>query len=164
MNNSLRRFCVLALMATIPVTAHSQDSTGKAPWLSTLSVGFPSFEGEMSLMLFTVGGNFTKIRPGTITPDFSIGTMPYVLAYGVIPVAARAGVALPMETKSGLLILPSAGLSAVVLAAGDDGASLLGRNFGIALASRKGSRFGVTWHQFEGETIMLLEIGVGRLR
>lgn len=161
------RWIVTALLLTTlyPARASAQDSTKRDPWLSTLSIGFPSIEGDMETLLFTVGGNFTKIGAGKLGPDFSFGTMPYALSFGVIPWAARGGVALPMQASESVLLIPSAGLSTVGAFGAGGGGAIGGTNLGIALATRTGTRVGITWHRFSDfETILLLEIGVGRIR
>jgi hypothetical protein len=156
---------VLLIATLFPAVASAQDTTERDPWLSAFSVGFPSFEGDMSLMLFTVGGNFTKMGPGKLSPDFSIGTMPYALSFGVIPWAVRGGVALPMQPSENVFIIPSAGLSAVAAVGAGGGGAIGGTNLGFAIATRSGARVGITWHRFsDAGTIMLLEFGVGRIR
>ena len=160
-----RSMLALLLAALWPAVSSGQDSSKKDPWLSAFSVGLPSVDGDSELMLFTVGGNFTKIGAGKLGPDFSFGTMPYALSFGVIPWAARGGVALPMQASESVLLIPSAGLSTVGAFGAGGGGAVGGTNLGIALATRTGARVGITWHRFSDfETIMLLEVGVGRIK
>ena len=166
MNARCRRtFVAIAAAIALPSTAPAQDTTRAAPWLSAISVGFPALDGEMALMAFTIGGNFTKIRPGALSPDFSFGTMPIALSMGMLAWGARAGVALPLQSSTNAFVMPSAGLSMIGVA-GPDGGGAIGTNVGLALVSRTGARIGVTWHRFgDGEEgVVLLEIGVGRVR
>lgn len=82
--------------------------------------------------LFTVGANFTDLRPAKPSFDFAIGTAPRVLAEGVLALGLRPGLAIPLEVSSTLIILPSAGLSLFGIAGADDGAFFPGANVGIA--------------------------------
>lgn len=154
-----------ALVCMITAPVQSQDSAaGGNPWLAAFSVGLPVVDGETSLMLFTIGANFTGMRPGVLSPDLGIGTMPYAVLFGLVPVGIRAGAALPMQATPDLFIVPSAGVS-LLGSLGAFSGGVRGINAGLALVTRTGTRFGLTWHRFsETERVMLLEIGVGRLR
>lgn len=159
MTKSLRILKIFALIgACLPSVSMAQDSTKRVPWLGVLSVGFP----HMAPMLFTIGGNFTRLRPGALSPDFSIGTIPFALVGGVMNVGARAGLALPMQFSTGGVFLPSAGFSTFAAM----GAGVFGTNVGLALATKKGTRAGLTWHRFPDSDlgVVLLEIGVGRIK
>ena len=165
MTHCLRLFGIVAIAILLPVNAKAQDSTQKDPWLSTFSVGFPSVGQDVALLLFTVGGNFTRMRPGTLGPDFSVGTMPILLTAGLMPIAARAGVALPMQYSAEGFILATAGVGAAMISPGMSDGTVTAVNFGIALATKQGTRVGITWHRFsETETIMLFEVGAGRFK
>ena len=167
MNIACRAKLMLVVASfALPSAAVAQDSTSAAPWLSAFSVGFPALEGELALMAFTIGGNFTKIRPGALSPDISIGTMPIALSLGVLAWGARAGLALPMQASNNTFIVPSAGLSTIGVVGLGDGGGAIGTNVGLAMISRTGARIGVTWHRFgDGdEPVILLELGVGRIR
>jgi hypothetical protein len=157
------KIMLIAATLAVPSAAVAQDTTRAAPWLSAFSVGFPAVEGDLALMAFTLGANFTKIRVGSLSPDFSFGTMPWALSMGVLAWGARAGLALPMQSGKNTFIVPSAGLSTLgVMGMG----GTIGTNAGVAIASRTGARVGVTWHRFgdNGEGAVLLEMGVGRIR
>lgn len=149
----------VAFLAGANAPVRAQDSTAQRDqWMSALSFGLPVVDGQTSPILFTVGGNFTKIRPGTLSPDFSVGTMPFALAFGVIGWGARTGLALPMQVSSRLYILPSAGLSMIGVTPGQ--ASFAGLNTGIALVMTTGTRLGITWHRlWETEGVILVEFG-----
>ena len=153
---------VVASLALPSAAVVAQDTTRAAPWLAAFSVGFPAVEGDLALVAFTVGANFTKIRVGSLSPDFSFGTMPWALSMGALAWGGRAGLALPMQSGENTFIVPSAGLSTIgIMGMG----AAIGTNAGIAIVSRTGARVGVTWHRFgdNGEGAILLELGVGRI-
>ena len=151
---------VATLLASSP--ARSQDSASReAPWHTAVSFGLPTFNGELGWPLFTVGANFTRMANGVLSPDFSIGTVPLALSFGMLPIGMRGGLALPMRATSGMYVVPSAGFSMITAF----GATVTGVNAGIALVSNKGERVGITWHRFsEFETFMLIEVGGGPFR
>ena len=94
--------------------------------------------------------------------------MPRALAEGVAVVGARGGVALPLALSSGVLVLPSAGVSFVGGVGAGGGGATAGLNAGIAAvlfgASSVGLRTGVTWHHFGNSesAVALWEIGFVR--
>lgn len=164
--NIVRRATMVLIAASMvfPSAGLAQDTTRAAPWLAAFSVGFPSVEGELFPGAFTIGGNFTRIRPGKLSPDFSFGTVPRALKFGVLAWGARAGLALPIQSGRNTFIVPSAGLSTIGALGADEG--IMGTNTGIAIACRTGVRAGVTWHRFWDNrgSALLVEMGIGRIR
>jgi hypothetical protein len=160
---------VIALgLACAAAPFDAQDTTGWSPrgWIAAFSVGLPGIGDSYSPLLFTVGGTFTQDRPNSLALDAAIGTAPYVIAYGVVPVGARMGIALPLEVQPGLTLVPSAGASFIGTASGDAGT--VGRNAGFAFLTRvpdgSGVRVGATWHLFENDRqpFWLFELGILR--
>ena len=149
-----RSLAVLVLVATA-ARAQAQDSTAAAAhggWISGISLGVPGRRHEAVPDLFTFGGNFTQLRPGRLGADISLGTMPYALAFGVVPIGVRADVALPIATAKHLLVIPSAGVSGIATIGVING-PVLGANVGLATilhGGGSGVRAGVTWHGFGG--------------
>jgi hypothetical protein len=168
-------------MLTVPLLAASaragaqhttlvRNSTGekRSGWLTGASIGVPAYEGDAVTEMLTIGVHWTQLRPGRLGADFSLGTMPRALAEGVVVVGARGGVALPLALSSGVLVLPSAGVSFVGGVGAGGGGATAGLNAGIAAvlfgASSVGLRTGVTWHRFGNSesAVALWEIGFVR--
>ena len=175
---ALFRFAVLAasiLASPTPSSAQNspsaQGSTRPGPrgWLVGGSVGVPMIDGEAVPDLFTIGMNWTQLRPGRLGADFSLGVMPRALTEGVVAGGARGGVALPLALSTGVLVLPSAGVSLLGGAGGGGGAVPIGFNAGLAAVIRgpgsAGLRTGLTWHRFgDAESaVWLWEVGLVRV-
>ena len=137
----------------------------RGDWLIGASIGVPGYGTEPVAELFTVGIHWTQLRPGKLGADFSLGTMPRVLAEGVAVVGFRVGGAVPLALSPGVVLLPSAGASLIGGAGPDGGGGLFGLNAGVAAVlfrtSATGLRTGITWHQFQESrgAIWLVEIG-----
>jgi hypothetical protein len=178
MHRRLFRFPALVLAATaattVPcsrsATAAAQDtaSARRDGWLIAGSVGVPGYESEPIPELMTVGVQWTWLHPGRLGPDFSLGTIPRVLAEGVVAVGFRGGVALPVEFSPGVFLLPSGGVSLVGGFGGGGAGGLVGLNTGIAAVilgrNSVGVRAGITWHRFQDAegSIWLVEFGIVR--
>ncbi len=153
-----------------PPPAPSADPAGaeRGGWLFGASVGVPGYEGGAVPELFTVGVNWTQLRPGRLGADVAIGTMPRALAEGLAAVGARAGVALPLALSRGVVLLPSGGVSLLGGVGAGGGAATAGLNAGVAAvlgpAGGAGLRTGVTWHRFgeAGGGLWLVEVGAVR--
>jgi hypothetical protein len=170
-------FAMVATGGAFPGRAVAQDappaaadSTGaeRRGSLVGLSVGVPRYEGETVPELFTVGVQWTQLRPGRPGFDFAIGTMPRLLSEGLVVFGARGGVAVPIAPAPGVLLLPSAGVSLLGGVGAGGGAGTSGFNAGLAAAvlpaGGVGLRAGVTWHRFEeaGGGVWLWELGLVR--
>lgn len=157
----------LALVTLVAGNALAQDAPAlpETYWLAGMSVGIPSADGQTEPELATIGAHWTKVRPGRLGPDISIGTMPRVVAAGLMVVGVRAGVALPLTLAPGLVMLPSGGISLIGVASTGGAGGVAGFNAGAAAVlygSRLGVRTGLTWHRFQGSAsgVWLMEIGV----
>jgi hypothetical protein len=134
-------------------------------WLTGVLLGLPGYKGEMAPQLFTIGAQFTRMREGLPGADIAIGTMPYVMSAGIIPVGVRAGVTVPVAPSSHLLLLPSVGASFIGAAGTGGGGGTAGVNVGLAtvlLATPSfGLRTGVTLHGFPDVrgALWLAEVG-----
>jgi len=117
----------------------ADSSTIAHDWLIGASVGLPGYEREPAPELFTIGMNFTQMRPGRFGADFAIGTMPRAFAFGAGVLGARAGVVLPIAPTPDVLFLPSAGVSLVGGAGEGGGAAIGGLNAGAAMVDVYGS-------------------------
>ena len=154
---------LLVVCGPAPVRAQTPDSVRQtgSDWAVGASVGFLN-----SVQSSTLGLNLTQLRPGRLGGDFSIGTMPRVLVEGVVPLGARAGLALPVILDSRVLLVPSAGVSALGVASSSGGGGTVGLNAGMAVmvfgTGSLGLRTGVTFHEFGDirSRICLLEFGV----
>ena len=137
-------------------------------WLGGMSVGVPGYGREAAPELLTIGGNWTQLRDGRVGADFALGTMPRILGEGVLVLGARGGIALPLALAPGVLVLPSAGISAIGGAGAGGAGGIAGVNAGIAAvlfgANGAGLRTGVTWHRFGDAdgAIWLWEVGFVR--
>ena len=128
---------------------------GNGSWVSPLELGI-------------VGVNFTRIRARHLGADFAIGTMPRVVAAGWVPLAMRAGVALPVTVGPGVLLLPSAGVSLLGVGSTYGFGGTVGWNAGGAAVLGTGStavRVGLTSHWMSANTsaVWLLEVGLVKL-
>ena len=175
---ALLRVAVLAVpLLASPAPASAQNSppaegsatSGPRGWLVGASVGVPIVDGAAIPDLFTIGINWTQLRPGRLGADFSLGTMPRALTGGVVAGGARGGVALPLALSRGVLVLPSAGISLLGAAGTGGGEGTTGFNAGLAAvihgAGSAGLRTGVTWHSFgdAGGAVWLWEVGIVRV-
>jgi hypothetical protein len=160
----------LLIEAVVGAEAQGQDSVRTSTSLTAVTVGMPGVGRETEPMLFTLGMTFNRFRPNTVGPEIAFGTMPYLMANMLPVIGLRAGVAVPAVLTERLILLPSAGVGAVMVASVEDGGGGAAPSAyaGIAavIGTGKSSAFraGVTWHRFdEGERpIWLLEIGVVR--
>jgi hypothetical protein len=145
--------------------AQAQDSTTDQPaeWLIGMSLGVPGAQHTVYPAFTTLGLQFTQVRAGRIGGDIAIGTMPYLFANAMIPFGFRGDVTVPLVTPH-LIVLPSAGVSAIGVMSPGGGGGTMGVNGGIAAVLRTGGiglRTGITWHKFQGidNPIWLLEVG-----
>jgi hypothetical protein len=128
----------------------------------------PGYESEPVPALMTVGVQWTWLHPGRVGPDFSLGTIPCAVVAGVLALAFRGGIALPLQFSPRVFLLPSGGVSLLGAAGEGGGGAIVGWNTGITAVflapNSVGLRTGITWHRFpdaEGP-IWLVELGVVR--
>jgi hypothetical protein len=164
------RYVLLALVLAVvcATSAGAQDSTiaRRDGWIAGVSVGMPLAGGELAPELITVGFNATRFGPGSAGLDFSLGTMPRILAEGAFAYGIRANVSYPVVVSSSFVLLPSAGLSLIGLASEYGGNGAMGVNAGISAVlfsqSSVGMRAGVSVHRLSitDTPIFLIEVGV----
>ena len=136
-----------------------------AGWLVAGSFGIPGHRSEPVPELFTIGFQWTQLRAGRLGADLALGTMPRLLAEGVLVLGFRGGAALPVAVARNVVLLPSAGISLVGGIGQGGGEGTTGLNAGVAGAfagrGSVGLRTGVTWHRFRdtGSVLWLLEVG-----
>ncbi len=146
-------------------TASDSTSRQRGEWLIGGSLGVPGYRSEPVLELFTIGVQWTSVGPGRLGADISIGTMPRAFIEGVAVVGLRAGPALPLKLRPGILLIPSAGVSFVGGAGGGGGGGTVGLNGGVAAVffgpDAPGLRTGITWHRFQDTdaALWLAEVG-----
>lgn len=164
----------LALAVCCSMSLRAQDSTTNGDsgtlrrdgWIIGPSIGMPTAVGEVNPELITVGLNFTRLNPGHLGADLSLGTLPRALAAGFFAFGIRGDAAYPLSVSPNMLLYPAAGLSMIGAVSGDGGAGLVGINAGLAAVfygnAPIGLRIGVTAHQFLAATtpIFLIEVGV----
>lgn len=158
---------LLFVVGAAPIGAQPVDTLSQArgDWLIGGSFGVPGYRNEPIPELFTIGIHWTQLRPGRLGADFSLGTMPRVLAEGVAVLGVRAGGALPLALAPRVLFVPSAGVSLIGGAGPGGGGGAAGLNAGVAAVifgtSSAGLRTGITWHRFEdtGGALWLFEVG-----
>lgn len=173
--SSRRRLLPMIVVLILPLTAAAagaQDSSTVQGdrWLTSFSVGVPGAGVEAAPDYFTLGMQWTRLRPGRVGPDISIGVMPRALEYLTVLGGMRVGIALPVEVTPTVLLVPSSGVS-VVGGAGAFGAhALAGLNAGLSTVlltpSGAGVRTGVTWHRLGDvrQAIWLWEFGIVQRR
>jgi hypothetical protein len=152
----------------------AQDSTARAQESSTVQregwivgplVGLPGLGSEAAYPLVTLGVGVTRLVPNHVGVDFAIGTAPYVIARGLVPVAARIGPSVPLEIGPDVFFIPSAGFSALGIASAENVGGLVGWYAGAAAVVARGPvgfRAGVTLHSplFAAAPFWLAEVGV----
>lgn len=153
-----------------PARAADTLSQAHGGWLIGGSFGVPGYGSEIIAEAFTIGVHWTRVRPGQLGADISLGTIPRTLGEGVAVVGLRAGVALPLLLQQGTWLLPSTGVSLIGGAGSGGGGGAMGFNVGVAAAafgtSRTGLRIGITWHRFQDTegAIWLAEVGFVGMR
>jgi len=164
-------FVILALVAAtragaqVPAADTTKSNSSSGGWIIGTSLGIPGESEGPIPQLFTLGVTFTQAKPNHLVPDIAIGTMPFVLAFGVVPIGIRAGVGLPLAVAPHLLLIPSGGVSLVGAISPGGGGGIGGINGGVsamAYAAQVGIRVGITVHNF-GQTdgvYWLAEFGI----
>ncbi|HEX7049048.1 MAG TPA: hypothetical protein VF188_02460 [Longimicrobiales bacterium] len=170
----LRSVGAALLLAAVPSGGlFAQPPVNEEPsnWLVGASLGVPGVDpSQLESELFTVGVHATRVVPGRLGGDFAVGTMPRILFDGVLPLGARAGLALPLALSENVLLVPSGGASLVAALGSDGGSADAGLNVGGAAMvlgeGYGGLRAGFTWHWFRdrGGPVWLLEFGFVRRR
>ena len=150
------------LCAMLPTALAGQQLSSAAPqWAVGGAVGVPGAIG-----LVTVGVTGTRVAPGRIGFDFAAGTLVQALMNGRLPLGLRAGGALPVTISENTYLVPSAGVSAVMVYNESRFDSSVGLNTGLAVLfltpGSYGFRVGLTRHAFPKVRggLMLFEMGV----
>lgn len=134
-------------------------------WKVGTSFGMPGARLRPLPILLTLGVHAQQFPAGLVGLEGSLGIAPAGLASGTLPLGARGGVTLPLRTDA-LLILPSAGVSAVGAIGGRGHPSAIaGFYAGLATVDRAGLRLGVTFHWLNQshQPVWLVEVGGLRL-
>lgn len=161
----------IPLLCLIAATSRASAQTGQSPGsgaasLLSVSVGIPAAEGETARELYTIGVQWTQLKPGRLSADFAVGTMPRLLANSVLGIGLRGGAALPLEITQGVFLLPSAGVSVIAGTGGGEADGAYGPHLGVAGVllgqNNLGLRAGATWNRFREARngVWLLELGV----
>jgi len=147
-------------------TRHASNAMQRDGWIVGPLVGLPGAGHEVAYPLVTLGLGVTRLQPDQMGLDFAIGTAPYALAFGVVPIAARIGASIPLTLGPDAFFIPSAGFSGILIASPEDGTAIPGWYAGAATVVAHGPlgfRVGVTIHEpFErdAQPVWLAEIGV----
>ena len=147
-------------------SVHAPATTQREGWIVGPLVGLPGAGSEIAYPLITLGVGVTRLVPDHLGLDFAIGTAPYALASGVVPVAARIGPSIPLAIGPDAVFIPSAGLSGIVIGSPEGGGAIPGWYAGAAAVVAHGSvgfRVGVTIHEPlepDATPIWLAEIGI----
>lgn len=156
----------LAMSANLALSQTAQAGGSGSPYLLSVSVGIPAAYGETARELYTLGVQWTQWKPGRLSADVAVGTMPRLLANSVLGIGLRGGAALPLELTRGAYLLPSAGVSVIGVAGGGVTDGAYGPHVGLATVllgqNNLGLRAGATWNLFREarEGVWLLELGV----
>src|SRR5687767_2240898 len=112
LRTALAAAALLASATTISAQApaplvHDSARAAAGAWIGGGAIGLPTGGGEVAPELFTIAAQWTYVRPGHLGGDFSLGTMPRVLAEGLAAAGLRAGVTLPIPLGPRALLLPA---------------------------------------------------------
>jgi len=158
--------CCAARVGAQDTTTSRGDTAKSEPggMMVGFALGVPGSQDGPIPMLFTAGANFTQVRPNHLGADVSVGTMPYILSFGVVPLGLRVGVALPVSVAPHVLLIPSTGVSLIGAIGPGGGGGLAGANAGASAVfhvQQVGLKTGITWHGFSDMrgTVWLLEFG-----
>jgi hypothetical protein len=170
--------CAMLVVTTLtlasPRSVHAQDSTANAHdattarrngWIVGPLVGLPGVRSKAVYPLVTLGVGVTRLVPDHVGVDFAIGTAPRLIAEGLVPIAVRIGPSIPLVLGPDAFFIPSAGLSAIGTASGEDFGGDVGWFAGAAAVVARGPlgfRAGVTVHGplFAATPLWLAEIGI----
>jgi len=160
------RSSVVFLLLVSASRGDAQEATDiPRGWSYGVSLGVPRYKGTVDSDFFIFSANFTYVQLNRVGADVAVGTMPSFVAGRTFPVAARAGVALPLAPRSHLLVVPSAGVSGVGGGSPGGVAGVGGFNAGVATVVHAGGiglRTGVSWlyfHDFQWRPVVLFEVG-----
>ena len=163
------RTCSSILIVCVSVLpARAQETPKSYASITTFSVGLIGVRSETDPNLMTIGMQFTGLRPGRVSGDFAVGTLPRVVLEGFGVLGMRGGLALPLRMSGDSFLIPSAGVSGIIAVGQGEGGGSVGANFGISalLRTRSGTgiRAGITLHRFpdSDEFVWLAELGIGR--
>ncbi|MDQ2666133.1 MAG: hypothetical protein M3Z05_09000 [Gemmatimonadota bacterium] len=157
--------CFLGGLVSLP--ARAQDTTAVQPssWIAGGSVGSLGATLTPDERISTLGLHFTQARVGDVGLDLSFGIAPRAIAYGVLLAGTRVGLTLPFQPQPGFMLLPTAGVSFIGIAADGGAAYAPGFNIGGAALIGHGTtrlRTGITWHRMRGtnQGLWLVELGL----
>lgn len=156
----------LAVSANLASSQAAQAGGSGSRHLLSVSVGVPAAYGETASELFTLGVQWTPWKPGRLSADIAVGTMPRLLTNGVLGIGLRGGATFPFEITKGAYLLPSAGVSAIGAVGGEVADGAYGPHVGLATVllgqNNLGLRAGASWNLFREarEGVWLLELGV----
>jgi hypothetical protein len=165
---TISRSLQVAVLTVTPALAQDTTASVGAGTLVTYTVGVPGWRSEVLAELFTLGVHVGSARPNRLSPEVAFGVAPRVLVAGALAYGVRPGLAVPIAPTPHLLVVPSAGISIVGVAAQGGGEALIGASGGLAFVilpkTASGLRVGMTWHAFHdaSEALWLLEFGVVR--
>ena len=155
----------LLLLGAGHSVAQAQSDAGAKPaeWMIGMSLGVPGVQRNAYPMLTTFGLQFTEIQDGSLGADLAIGTLPFLILNGSIPLGFRGDLTVPFVAPH-LIVMPSGGVSVIGAMGPGGGAGLLGLNTGLAAVVRErgfGLRTGITLHFFPGlnKPVWLAELG-----
>ncbi|HEY7236799.1 MAG TPA: hypothetical protein VH539_21745 [Gemmatimonadaceae bacterium] len=163
----LRAFVPIALAAiAFRAEAQASDSLRAAldHWAIGISLGLPAYRRQVVPEFTTVAISFTQFRPERLGADIAIGTVPRLDQSSLGALGGRAGVTFPLAPVKHLLILPSAGVSAIAMASPGGAGGAAGFNGCLATvlyAGDVGLRTGITVNSLHGfgAPVWLLEVG-----
>jgi hypothetical protein len=97
----------LAMSANLGSSQTAQAGGSGSPYLLSVSVGIPAANGETARELYTLGVQWTQWKPGRLSADVALGTMPRLLANSVFGIGLRAGATwnLFREAREGVWLL-----------------------------------------------------------
>lgn len=165
---------LLLLVVSAPSRANAQETVPPhaSGWMLGAALGVPGTGRDAAQELLIVGVHATDVRPGRFGADLALGTIPRVLAEGIVGLGVRAGVTVPLALTPRVLLLPAVGWSAVGAVAVGGASGVVGGYAGASTlllgTDRTGVRVGTTWHRFmltpedsgDNKTLWLFEVAI----
>jgi hypothetical protein len=160
-----RSAVLVGALSLVPATAHAQGgslASATAVGVTVQAIGTSDGWAEVP----AIGLHLTTVRASGLGIDVTLGTVPSVLASGVLLLAPDVGVAQLFPIAGGALML-KAGPSGIIVSGGDETAGVVGVHVGAVAFLRMGPRIGIRaeivprFYSFDGESVHLTTFGIG---
>jgi hypothetical protein len=158
---------VLVLIGARLARAQRSTTTVRDGWVAGALVGRIAITDIPDARATALGVAVTRVAPRTPGVDLAVVTIPTLYRDGQIPLHARVGVAFPLGTGNGIVLVPAAGADAAG-ALGETAGGWVGYHLGaraLFAARRLGVQAGVTWARAVNarNSLWLVELGLMRV-